>query len=135
MFTSSLLRLAQKIKKIKPKEANTLRSLVRYAADFVYYRGIPIKIKKSMYDELNAAQKAGLPPPYTYEEMVADIRENAVEAIGAILQTGVAEPRGYTQDEHFISPSFEVADYYATYLTEKRLDDTRLQKKNKTSTE
>jgi len=53
--------------------------------------------------------------------MVESVREDARKAIKEILRDKTAKCKGYTKVEHYITPHWENAVYYATYLTEKRL--------------
>jgi hypothetical protein len=96
----------------RPLEAANLQRIMVFAADYQYYRG---------YSALNKAVVAKQPAPFSYGEMVEAIRKDAKIAIEEILKTGTAVAKGYTKAEHYITPHWENAVYYATYLTEKRL--------------
>lgn len=121
MIFIRLARLAKALLKSNPTEGAKLVSLLKYAADYTYYRGIPVKIPATMYKEQSAAIDKGLPPPYTIVEMTEAIRNDAKKAIGKILNQGFARAEGYTKDEHYVTPHWEVAEYYATYMTERRI--------------
>lgn len=121
MLSNKLARLICALRPVAPLQAASLQRMLVFAADYQYYRGIPIKIPMQMYSALNKAIDAKQPAPFTYEQMVEAVRADGRKAIKEILQDGAAKCKGYTQAEHYITPHWENAVYYATYMTEKRL--------------